>query len=59
MANPNGNIENLNPVRSEEEARILGQKGGFASGEARRNKKPILMLLNGLLMQILKLLKVR
>jgi hypothetical protein len=39
MANPNGNIENLNPVRSEEEARILGQKGGFASGEARRNKK--------------------
>jgi hypothetical protein len=39
MANPNGNIENLNPVRSKEEARILGQKGGFASGEARRNKK--------------------
>lgn len=39
MANPNGNIENLNPVRSEEEARILGQKGGIASGEARRNKK--------------------
>lgn len=39
MANPNGNIENLNPVRSEEEARILGQRGGIASGEARRNKK--------------------
>ena len=39
MANPNGNIENLNPVRSEEEARILGQKCGIASGEARRNKK--------------------
>lgn len=39
MANPNGNIENLNPVRSKEEARILGQKGGIASGEARRNKK--------------------
>lgn len=39
MANPNGNIENLNPVRSEKEARILGQKGGIASGEARRNKK--------------------
>lgn len=39
MANPNGNIENLNPVRSKEEAKILGQKGGIASGEARRNKK--------------------
>lgn len=41
MANPNGCVENLNPVRSEEEARLLGQKGGIASGEARRKKASI------------------
>lgn len=30
------NIENLKPVRSKEEAKILGRKGGIASGVARR-----------------------
>ena len=30
---------NLKPVRTEEEARALGQRGGIASGEARRRKK--------------------
>lgn len=39
MANPNGCVENLNPVRSEEEARLLGQKGGIASGVVRKQKK--------------------
>lgn len=37
MANEN----NLNPVRSENEAREKGKKGGIASGEARRRKKTI------------------
>lgn len=32
---------NLNPVRSTEEARERGKKGGIASGEARRKKKTI------------------
>ena len=30
--------ENLKPVRTEEEARELGRRGGIASGEARRQK---------------------
>lgn len=33
------NEQNLNPVRTESEAKELGKKGGIASGEARRNKK--------------------
>ena len=33
------NEQNLNPVRTEEEARELGKKGGIASGKARREKK--------------------
>lgn len=33
------NEDNLQPVRSEEEARALGRKGGIASGKARREKK--------------------
>lgn len=33
------NIENLQPVRSEEEARELGRKGGIASGKARKARK--------------------
>ena len=37
MANEN----NLNPVRSENEAREKGKKGGIASGEARRKQKTI------------------
>ena len=32
-------IENLKPVRSENEARELGKKGGIASGIARREKR--------------------
>ena len=32
------NEQNLKPVRSEKEARELGQKGGIASGKARREK---------------------
>lgn len=32
------NIENLKPVRNEEEARELGKKGGKRSGEVRREK---------------------
>lgn len=35
MANEN----NLKPIRSENEARELGHKGGIASGESRRQKK--------------------
>ena len=31
--------DNLNPVRSKEEAKERGRKGGIASGEARRRKK--------------------
>ena len=33
------NEQNLQPVRTEKEARELGQRGGIASGEARRKKK--------------------
>ena len=33
------NIQNLNPVRSKEEARERGRKGGIKSGEVRRQKK--------------------
>lgn len=36
-----GNVENLMPVTSKEEARELGRKGGKASGVARREKKTI------------------
>ena len=32
-------IENLEPVRTEEEAREKGRRGGIASGIARRRKK--------------------
>ena len=33
--------EDLKPVRSEDEAKEKGRKGGIASGEARRRKKTI------------------
>ena len=36
-----GNPDNLNPVRSKEEASERGRKGGIASGQARRNKKAL------------------
>ena len=35
---PRGNIDNLNPVQSKEEARERGRKGGIASGKARRER---------------------
>lgn len=35
------NEQNLRPVRSEEEARELGKKGGINSGKARRAKKTL------------------
>ena len=41
--------DNLKPVRSESEARELGQKGGIASGEARRRKKTMREALEQLL----------
>lgn len=43
------NEENLNPIRSENEARELGRKGGIASGEARRAKKTMKEMLDYLL----------
>lgn len=43
------NEENLNPIRSEKEARELGRKGGIASGEARRAKKSMKEMLDYLL----------
>lgn len=35
------NAQNLRPIRSASEAREKGQKGGFASGEARRARKTV------------------
>lgn len=35
------NEKNLKPIRSENEAREKGRKGGIASGEARRQKKTL------------------
>ena len=40
-----GNTDNLVPVRSEDEAREKGRKGGIKSGEARREKKMLRELL--------------
>jgi hypothetical protein len=34
-----GNINNMKPPRTKDEARERGRKGGIASGEARRRKK--------------------
>lgn len=42
------NEKNLRPVRSEEEARAKGRKGGVASGKARREKKTIQNILTAL-----------
>lgn len=39
MANPNGNVQNLDPVRSKEEAKKRGKNGGVQSGKARRRKR--------------------
>ena len=35
------NEDNLIPVRTKEEARELGRRGGIASGEARRKRKTL------------------
>lgn len=42
------NESNLKPVRSKEEARQRGRKGGVASGKARREKKTIQNILTAL-----------
>lgn len=39
------NTDNLKPVKTAEEARELGRKGGIASGEARRERKALMALL--------------
>lgn len=39
------NEQNLNPVRTEKEARERGRNGGVASGKARREKKTIQKIL--------------
>lgn len=38
---PRGNPQNLNPVRSNEEARKRGRAGGIKSGEIRRQRKTL------------------
>lgn len=43
------NVQNLKPIRSSEEARARGAKGGKASGEARRRKADFRKALNLLL----------
>lgn len=43
------NEENLNPVRTKEEARERGRNGGIASGKARRAKRELRECLNELL----------
>lgn len=39
MANPEGNVGNLNIIRSTDEARKRGSNGGKKSGDARRKKR--------------------
>ena len=39
MANPKGNPQNLQPVRSKKEATKKGRNGGKKSGEVRRQRK--------------------
>lgn len=43
------NNQNLKPIRSSEEARERGRKGGIASGKSRKEKKTIQTILNDLL----------
>ena len=47
-------VDNLNPVRTEGEARKKGKKGGIASGKARREKKAMKDTLAALLSMPLK-----
>lgn len=51
------NEQNLKPVQSKKEARELGQKGGIASGEARRKKKTIRDAINFVLNSDIKITK--
>lgn len=39
MANPNGNPQNLQPVKTKKEAKKRGRNGGIRSGEVRRERK--------------------
>ena len=39
MANPNGNPQNLRPVKTKKEAKKRGSNGGKKSGEVRRQRK--------------------
>lgn len=39
MANPKGNIQNLQPVQTKEEAKKRGRNGGKKSGVVRRERK--------------------
>lgn len=39
MANPNGNIGNLQPVKTKEEARKRGRNGGIKSQQVQRERK--------------------
>lgn len=41
MANPKGNPENLQPVRTKDEAKKRGAAGGKKSGAARRKKRDV------------------
>lgn len=47
-------VENLDPVRTKEEARERGRKGGIASGIARREKKTFRQTLEALLVMPMK-----
>ena len=49
MAKKGGAPENLDPVRTKEEAKKRGRNGGIKSGEARRNKRDAKNAMNLLL----------
>lgn len=49
MANPNGNPQNLQPVKSKKEAIKRGRNGGKKSGEVRRQRKQAKECMNMLL----------
>lgn len=48
------NPQNLNPVKTKEEARIRGHNGGIASGESKRRKKAMRELAENLLNTTIK-----
>lgn len=49
MAKSKGNVGNLKPVRSKEEARERGRKGGIQSGKTRKTRKQAKECLNMIL----------